>query len=354
MGQVGDKVPLLMGNVLYSSYWEVSHMPKGTNQKLKLYYLSQIMSKKTDDEHGLTMPQIQEALAAYDVTADRKSLYDDLEQLRVLGIDVIGEKEGRNYTYHVGKKQFDIAELKLLVDAIQASKFITEKKSNELIRKLTGLASDYEASQLKRQVVVQGRVKTMNESIYYIVDDIHRAIAQNRQISFDYMRWNLDKQMERRKDKEYILSPWALTWDDENYYMIAYDAAEDKIKHFRVDKMKNIKVLEDKRVGRDVFEEFDIARYAKMSFGMYGGKPTKIKLAFKDEMVGVFLDRFGKDITISKSKQKGWSETSVDVALSDQFFGWIFAIGPDVKITGPKDVVKMFKKELKDRMSLYK
>ena len=140
-------------------------MPKGTNQKLKLYYLSQIMSKKTDDEHSLTMPQIQEALAAYDVTADRKSLYDDLEQLRVLGIDVIGEKEGRNYTYHVGKKQFDIAELKLLVDAIQSSKFVTEKKSNDLIKKLTGMASEYEASQLKRQVVVKGRGKTMNESI---------------------------------------------------------------------------------------------------------------------------------------------------------------------------------------------
>jgi len=311
------------------------------------------MSKKTDDEHSLTMPQIQEALAAYDVTADRKSLYDDLEQLRVLGIDVIGEKEGRNYTYHVGKKQFDIAELKLLVDAIQASKFITEKKSNELIKKLTGLASDYEASQLKRQVVVQGRVKTMNESIYYIVDDIHRAIAQNRQISFDYMRWNTAKQMERRKDKEYISSPWALTWDDENYYMIAYDAAEDKIKHFRVDKMKNIKVLEDKRVGRDVFKEFDIARYAKMSFGMYGGEETKVKIAFDNDMVGVFLDRFGKDITIGKSKQKGWSETSVDVALSDQFFGWIFAIGPKVKIVGPANVVKKFKQELKERYENY-
>ena len=329
-------------------------MPKGTNQKLKLYYLSRIMTQMTDDEHALTMPEIQRELSRYDVTADRKSLYDDLEQLRVLGIDVIGEKDGRNYRYHVGQKQFDIAELKLLVDAIQASKFITEKKSNELIKKLTGLASDYEASQLKRQVVVQGRVKTMNESIYYIVDDIHRAIAQNRQISFDYMRWNINKQMERRKDKAYVVSPWALTWDDENYYLIAYDDSKGKIKHYRVDKMKKIEVLDKKRVGRDVFDEFDLARYAKMSFGMYGGDETKVKIAFDNDMVGVFLDRFGKDITITPSKTKGWSEISVDVCLSDQFLGWIFAIGPKVKIVGPANVVKKFKEELKERYENYK
>ena len=147
-------------------------MPKGSNQKLKLYYLSRIMLEKTDDEHMITMPEILHALEAYDVTADRKSIYDDLDALRVLGIDVIGEKVGRNYYYHVGNKQFEIAELKLLVDAIQSSKSISEKKSEELIRKLAGMASKYEAAQLKRQVVVQGRVKTMNESIYYFVDDV--------------------------------------------------------------------------------------------------------------------------------------------------------------------------------------
>ena len=328
-------------------------MPKGTNQKLKLYYLAKIMTEKTDDEHMITMPEIQKELLKYDVTADRKSLYDDLEQLRVLGIDVIGEKDRNHFFYHVGGKQFEIAELKLLVDAIQSSKFITEKKSNELIKKLTGFASEYEAAQLKRQVVVQGRVKTMNESIYYFVDDVHRAIAENRQISFEYMKWNTDKKMEPRRSEPYVVSPWALTWDYENYYLIAYDEEAGCIKHFRVDKLKSIQILKDKRIGRDKFKELNLAKYSKMSFGMYGGEPTKIKLAFKDEKVGVFLDRFGRDITISKSKQKGWSEASVDVALSDQFLGWIFAIGPDVKITGPKDVVKMFKKELKDRLSLY-
>ncbi|MCR5222757.1 MAG: WYL domain-containing protein [Lachnospiraceae bacterium] len=328
-------------------------MPKGTKQKLKLYYLAKIMLEKTDDEHMITMPEIKKALEAYDVTADRKSLYDDLETLRILGIDVIGEKEGRNYYYHVGSKHFEIAELKLLVDAIQSSKFITEKKSNELIKKLTSMASEYEAAQLKRQVVVQGRVKTMNESIYYFVDDVHRAIADNRQIRFEYMKWDENKTMVRRRERPYVVSPWALTWDDENYYLIAYDAEADCIKHFRVDKLKSIQALDEKRAGKEQFKAFNLAKYAKMNFGMFSGEQTKVKIAFDNEMAGVFIDRFGRDITIRPAKQKGFSEISVDVAVSDQFFGWIFALGPKVKLLGPGEVLDRYQKELKDMIKMY-
>lgn len=328
-------------------------MPKGAGQKLKLYYLSRIMIQKTDDEHMITMPEIQRALENYGVTADRKSLYDDLEALQILGIDVVGEKVGRNYYYHVGGKQFEIAELTLLVDAIQSSKFITEKKSHELISKLTGMASEYEAAQLKRQVVVQGRIKTMNESIYYFVDDVHRAIAENRQICFEYMKWNTDRKMEHRREKPYVVSPWALTWDDENYYLIAFDEEADRIKHFRVDKMKSIQILEKKRTGRDKFREFDLAKYSRMSFGMFGGEPVNVKIAFEDEMAGIFIDRFGRDIMIHPSKKKGWSEINVDVTMSDQFLGWIFALGPRVKIIGPEEVVDIFRKELKELKDFY-
>lgn len=328
-------------------------MPKGTKQKLKLYYLGRIMVEKTDDEHMLTMPQIRKALEAYGVTADRKSIYDDLESLRVLGIDIIGEKSGRDYFYHVGGKHFEIAELKLLVDAIQSSRFITERKSNELIRKLTGMASMYEAAQLKRQVVVQGRVKTMNESIYYYVDDVHRAIAENKKISFEYMKWNESKELVPHRDMPYTVSPWALTWADENYYLIAYDDESDSIKHFRVDKLKSIEVLDDMRAGRERFREFDLARYARMSFGMFGGEPTKVRIEFENEKAGIFIDRFGTDISIRPSDKEGWSQTSVDVALSDQFLGWIFALGPGVKITGPKEVVEKFRTKLSERMAQY-
>ena len=329
-------------------------MPKGTNQKFKLYYLSRIMLEKTDDDHMIDMSEIKTALEAYGVTADRKSLYDDLEALRVLGVDVIGEKVGRNYYYHVGGKQFEIAELKLLVDAIQSSKFITEKKSKELIKKLTDMASHYEATQLKRQVVVQGRVKTMNESIYYFVDDVHRAIAENKKIRFEYMKWNEQKKMVRRKDGSYIVSPWALTWDDENYYLIAFDEEAGCIKHFRVDKLKSIEVLDELREGKEEFKAFNLAKYAKMSFGMFGGKSTKVKITFDNEMAGVFIDRFGRDISIYPADKKGWSEITVDVAMSDQFLGWIFALGSKVKIVSPEDVVDRYKKELNEMEKLYK
>ena len=328
-------------------------MPKGTNQKMKLYYLCQIMIEKTDDDHMITMPEIQKALEAYGVTADRKSLYDDLDTMKQLGIEVIGEKVGRNYYYHVGAKKFEIAELKLLVDAIQSSKFITEKKSNELIKKLTSMASHYEAEQLRRQVFVQGRVKTMNESIYYFVDDVHRAIADNRQISFEYMQWSTDKRMVPHREQPYQVSPWALSWDSENYYLIAYDEEAGYIKHFRVDKMKHVKVLEDRRTGRDQFRAFNLAQYSKMSFGMFGGEKTRVKLAFRNDLVGVMIDRFGRDITIYPSARTDWCETSVEVAMSDQFLGWVFALGENVRILGPEEVVEEFKKELNRLKKMY-
>ena len=329
-------------------------MPSGKNQKLKLCYLSRIMLSKTDDEHHLTMPEIQELLAEYDVTADRKALYKDMDALSTLGIDVIGQKtKGGGYDYYVGSKTFDVAELKLLVDSIQSSKFITEKKSKELIEKLGTLASEYEAEQLKRQVTVHGRVKNMNESIYYIVDEIHRAIADNKKITFEYMKWNINKKMEKRKEDLYEVSPWALSWDDENYYLIAFDEEAGKIKHYRVDKMKNITITDEKRVGRNDFREFNLAEYAKMSFGMYGGERTRVKLTFKEEMVGVLLDRFGTSIPIRANKNEGWFDTEVDVALSDQFLGWIFALGDGVRITGPKKVVTGMKDKLNDLGDIY-
>ncbi|WP_330391841.1 WYL domain-containing protein [Butyrivibrio proteoclasticus] len=300
----------------------------------------------TDDQHFLTMPQIKERLEECGITADRKSLYDDMEALRTLGIDVILEQVGRNYYYHVGSKHFEIAELKLLVDAIQSSKFITEKKSNELIKKLTGLVSEYEAMQLKRQVEVQGRIKTMNESIYYIVDEIHTAISTNRRIQFEYLKWNLNKELVPRKEGLYEVSPWALTWDDENYYLIAFDAEADKIKHYRVDKMRNIRIMDDRRLGKEHFKAFDMASYSKMNFGMFGGTETKVKLKFKNDFVGVLIDRFGKDMSIRKSDEEGWSETSVDVAVSDQFFGWLFALSDGVIITSPEDVKDRYRQEL--------
>ena len=320
-------------------------MPRGTNQKFKFSYLMKIMLEKTDDEHSLTMPQIMEELEKYDVTAERKSIYNDFQDMtEKFGVEIIKEQIGRETYYHVGSREFELAEVKLLIDAIQSSKFITQTKSRELIAKVKGFVSEHQAKLLQRQVFINDRVKTMNESVYYNVDDIHTAINQNNKIRFQYYRWDINRKLVPRHNGDwFVVSPWALTWDDENYYMVAFDERDRKIKHYRVDKMMHIGIEEEKRDGKEAFKDFDMAAYSKATFGMYQGTKTTVKIRFANPMCGVFIDRFGKNITF-RSVDQEHSELHVDVNVSPQFFGWIFSLGKDVKVTGPDEVVDAIKK----------
>ncbi len=328
-------------------------MPKGTNQKFKLYRLAQIMQEKTDDEHYITMPEIMANLAGYDVTADRKSIYADLRDLSILGVEVEGEPIGNRYHYHVVSRLFELPELKLLVDAIQSSKFITEKKSNTLIKKLEKMASKYDAQKLQRQVYVSGRIKTMNESIYYTVDAIHNAISENKKIRFQYYQWNVKKEMELRHNGAwYDISPWGLSWDDENYYLVGYDSDARQIKHYRVDKMLHIKSSDERREGKEFFKKLDMADYAKKSFGMFGGKEQTVKLLVKNSLAGVIIDRFGKDVMMIPADEEQFT-VNVDVHVSRQFLGWIFSLGEDIKIAGPSDVVEQMKMETRRLLEQY-
>ena len=321
-------------------------MPKGKNQKFKLYCLAQIMLEQTDEEHYISMPEIIEALAAYDITADRKSLYQDLRDLEKLGIEVEGEATGNRYHYHVISRFFELPELKLLVDAIQSSKFITERKSNTLIKKLERLVSKYEAQKLQRQVYVSGRIKTMNESIYYTVDAIHNAISENRKIKFQYYQWNLKKEMELRHNGAwYHISPWGLSWDDENYYLVGFDSEAGLIKHYRVDKMLHISMSEEKREGSEYFTKLDMAEYAKKSFGMYGGEEQTVKLLVDNSLAGVVIDRFGKDVMMIPTDGNRFT-VSVNVRVSRQFMGWVFSLGEKVKIIGPDLVIQQMREEV--------
>lgn len=328
-------------------------MPKNSNQKLKLPILMKIMLQKTDENHGLTMQQILSELSLYGIKAERKSIYMDFEDMAQLGVEVICDRQGRDHLYHVVSRQFELPELKLLIDAVQSSKFITEKKSRQLINKVKDLASENEADELSRQVYVHGRIKTMNESIYYNVDEIHNAINSDQKIRFKYYKWSINKRLVARHGGDYFyVSPWALTWDDENYYMIAFDEISREIRHYRVDKMDNIDILEEKREGRSLFKNFDMAAYAKMSFGMFNGEIKKVTIEFPDDMCGIFIDRFGKDISFRRSGS-GRSSTAVEVAVSPQFFGWIMSLGPDVKIIKPDDVVEQIAKAAKRFASNY-
>ena len=328
-------------------------MAKGANQKLKMLYLSKIFAEQTDEDHALTMQQVISKLNGYDVNADRKTLYLDFEELRRFGLDLIAEQRGHNTYYYLGARDFELAELKLLVDSVQAAKFITDRKSRELIRKLEGLINTQQAQQLHRQVIIAGRVKTMNESIYYNIDKLHTAINANTQIRFQYFQWNVNKEMElRRRGAWYQVSPWCLTWDDENYYLVAYDDLDGRIKHFRVDKMLRITPTDEPRRGQDSFRRFDMARYAKSLFGMYGGEETDVIIEGDNDMVGVVIDRFGKDIAIAQ-KDADTFEARVTVAVSPQFFGWIMGLGGGVRIAGPAPVVKQMQDEIRRLSARY-
>ena len=328
-------------------------MPKGTNQKFKLYRLAQIMQENTDDSHYMTMPEIMVELKKYGITAERKSIYSDLKDLEQMGIEVQGEKTGKYYQYHVVNRPFELAELKLLVDAIQSSKFITERKSNALIKKIEKMVSKYEAMTLQRQVYVSGRIKTMNESIYYTVDAIHNAISENRKIKFQYFQWTEKKEMKlRHGGKYYRISPWGLSWDDENYYLVGYDSDAQMIKHYRVDKMLHIRMSGESRDGKEHFKKLDMADYAKKSFGMFRGKETSVKMLVNNSLAGVIIDRFGKDVMMIPEDEEHF-RVNVDVHVSKQFLGWVFSLGEAVKIIGPDEVVEQMRGEARRLMEQY-
>ena len=311
------------------------------------------MAEKTDDEHSLTMPQILEELEKYEVSAERKSIYEDFKDMSNFGIEVIKEQKGRETFYHIAGREFELAEVKLLIDAVQSAKFITQKKSKSLISKVKNFVSEHQAKQLQRQIVINDRVKTMNESVYYNVDDIHTAINQNRKIKFKYYKWDIDKKLvERHGGSYFFVSPWALLWDDENYYMIAFDDWDNKIKHYRVDKMMYIEVGNDERAGKEEFKNFDMAKYSKATFGMYHGEKTKVCIKFANHMCGVFIDRFGKD-TLFRKIDENHSELIVDINVSPQFFGWIFSLGNDVEIVSPIEVVNELREYTKKFIMKY-
>jgi len=275
-----------------------------------------------------------------------------MEILEKFGLD-IQQKKGKNSGYYIGARDFELPELKLLVDAVQSSKFITEKKSKELIQKLEKLCCKTDAAILSKYVFIVNRPKTENETVYYNVDYIHNAIYENKEISFQYAEWTTKKEFKLKKEGAfYVVSPWALTWDDENYYLVAYDEVAGIIKHYRVDKMQRTKILKTDRKGEESFKNFDLASYAKKTFGMYGGIDAEVTLECKNELAGVVIDRFGHDVWLIPQGED-YFKIKVLVSVRPQFFGWITGIGPGMKIIGPKDVKNQYKEYLLNVLENY-
>lgn len=327
-------------------------MARQANQKLKMLYLLEILRRETDEEHPLTLKQIIDLLAQKGISAERKSLYDDIEQLRLLGEDVITVRDTA-VRYYIGERTLDIPQLRLLVDAVQSSRFITRKKSEELIRRLESLTSRHLAGQLQREVVVSGRIKNMNESIYYNVDSLQSAITAGRQVTFQYFDWGVDKKQHLRHDGAlYTVSPWAMVWDDENYYLVAYHSEKGTLRHYRVDRMLRIAVTDLPREGEAAFRSHDLAAYSRQTFGMFGGQEQWVTLRCHRRMAGIMLDRFGSETTFIPDGEEYFT-ARVPVVVSPPFFAWLSGFEQDIRLTSPAAVAQEYVAYLTDILAGY-
>ena len=328
-------------------------MARSAYQKLKPLYIMNYLLQNSDEDHLVSMSQLIEHLAAHGIPSERKSVYDDIEALRVFGLDIVQGGSGKNAGYYIANRSFELPELKLLVDSVQSSKFITHKKTATLMKKIGTLASIHEAQLLNRQVYVKNRIKTMNESIYYNIDAIQSGISQNKKIQFKYFEYTVQKTRHYRKDGAfYVVSPFAMTWDDENYYLVAFDSQAGIIKHYRVDKMTEISSTEEDRDGLDAYQALDMAVYARKVFGMFSGEEESVQLRFENHLVGAVLDRLGQDVFIIADGDDHFT-VRADVVVSPQFFAWVTGFGAAAQIIGPDDVVEKMRQHINSVAALY-
>lgn len=339
-------------------------MPRKEKQKLKLLTLLSIFMRETDEEHPLSVPRLVELLKEHGIEAERKSVYDDIQTLNEMpqgdsetqqktGIEIV-QQRGRGGGYYMNDTPFELAELKLLVDAVYASRFITARKSRELIEKLGQFTSRYKQEQLNRKVLVSRRHKNEEETILYHVDALHRAIVEGCQVKFQYCDWNLQKKLEPRHDGQYYqVSPWTMVWENSNYYMIAY--MEGYLKHFRVDKLRNVQLLPDvPREGEEEYNAFDVDVYTQQLFGMFNGPVEEVTLQCENRLVGVIIDRFGKEPILVPCEDGSHFRVTIQVQVSAQFYGWVAGLGPGVEIVGPAEVRANMKGTLDKLQDVYR
>ena len=320
---------------------------KRENQKCKILVIRDLLLE-TDEQHPLTVADCIDKLKERGIEAERKSVADDILTLTDYGMDIESVAVGKRKGYYLASRAFEPAELKMLVDSVQAAKFLSPKKTRALIKKLAALSSRGEAALLRRQLYISDRGKTENESIFYNIDAVHAAIAEGREISFVYWQYDLNKKrVPRREGACYCVSPYALVWDDEFYYLIAYDAEDARIKHYRVDKMNRITILDSERKGKDAFAAIDMSEYTSRNFSMFAGKEADVVLDCDESVIGVIVDRFGTGVSVHPDGNR--FTAYVRVAVSEQFFGWVAALGGAVRITSPKPVRDRFT-ELLDRV----
>ncbi len=320
-------------------------MAKRENQKQKLFRILEILLRETDSEHGLSINEIISRLSEFGISAERKSIYDDFLTLEELGFSV-SHTQTKPPKYMIEEKIFELAELKMLVDAVQASKFITAGKSREIIGKLERFASTYHSRELSRQVYVEDRIKSVNSASIYSIDEIHKAINENRKLNFKYFDFNGEKKkIYRHGGEPYTTIPYSLLWDDEKYYLVAYDEAAEIIKNFRVDKMQDV-IASDEAIHTSDKRKFNPADYSRKIFGMYGGREQLVTFECRENIAGPIIDRFGTDPVFIKT---GFGfKFSMRVMVSPTFFAWVLGFGKDIRILSPENVVDEFLSNLRE------
>ena len=309
-------------------------MAKSDNQKLKILYILDYLQKNSHQDHPVRAAELIQMLQRRGIRCDRKTVYSDIAALQAFGVDILTYR-GKNGGYYIGERAFQLPELKLLVAAVQSSRFLTEEKSLELIQKLCTLTSHQEAEQVCRNVVVAGRIKSMNQSIYYHVDSIQEAIVQNRQISFRYFDWGIDGKPHFR-EKDYTASPYGIYQDNENCYLLALSPRHG-VTSYRVDRMADIQLLPQRREPCPELTGEALNAYAQKRFHMFNGETVAVKLRFHRSLTNVVVDRFGSGILLFPDGEDHFVFT-VDVAESPMFFSWIIGFGDKAQILYPPRV----------------
>lgn len=311
-------------------------MPRKENQKLKILYIREYLERFSDPDHPVSAAQLAAYLEQQGIVCERKSIYRDLEALEDFGLE-IGKVNGPGGGYYLMERPFSLPELQLLANAVQSSRFLTQRKSSELIQKLCTLCNRREESLMRRSILVSGRVKSMNESIYNIVNSIQDAIFQNSQITFHYFDWGIDGKRHRR-EKAYVASPYALCWAEENYYLLALSPRHG-VTHYRVDRMQAIRQTGEPRVPCPELTGSALNAYTRRVFQMYAGSATAVKLRFHNTLAGVVVDRFGPDAMMIPDGPEHFTCTQ-EVAVSPMFLSWVIGFGSKAEILWPKEVAE--------------
>ena len=327
-------------------------MPKSFNQKIKILYLMKVLQERTDKEHPMSVKDIIAYLSSCGISVERKTVYDDIETLKLYGME-IHNRRGKNGGYYLAQREFELAELKFLTDAVQSTRFLTSIQTRNLSHKLEHLTSAGEARKLKNQMSAEIGVKSVNEEAYSCIEGIFKGISDNRQVSFHYYEWTLAKKLQQKRNGErYRVSPWKLIWKNENYYMIGLDENSGVVKHYRVDKMKHVIVETEKRNGEEIFRDFDLGKFSASTFGMYGGKLQNVRMEFENRFVGVVLDRFGQNVMLIPKDEEHFS-IQTRITVSAQFFGWLAGLGTGAVIVSPETIRKEYISFLHKTLSNY-